>query len=336
MEKIKLGKTNLYVNKIGFGGIPIQRVCQSDVNEIILALLKEGINFIDTARGYTVSEAFLGEALKGVRDKFIIATKSMARDYNSMKEDILKSLENLKTDYIDIYQLHNVKSEEEYRRIMQNDGAYKALLEAKDEGKIHYIGITSHNLDFLESKIDLEDFPFSTIQVPYNIVEEKAESLFKKAVSKNIGTIVMKPLAGGAIDNKKLAIKFLLSKDFVNVLIPGMGSVGEVLENVSVKCENLSLSELEEIKKIREDLGQDFCRRCGYCLPCTKGIDIPNCFMFEGYYNRYGLREWALSRYNKLSVKASECIECKKCMKRCPYNLNIIEKLKKVVETLER
>lgn len=336
MEKNRLGKTDLFVSRIGFGGIPIQRVSQDDVNEIIDSLIENGVNFIDTARGYTVSEEFLGKALLGKRDKFILATKSMARTYQEMKEDILKSLKNLQTECIDIYQLHNVKSDEEYNLIMGGNGAYKALVEAKNEGKIRYIGITSHSFDFLNSKISLSTFPFSTIQFPFNIVEEKARSLFIEANNKGIGTIVMKPLAGGAIDNKNLAIKFLLNEKCANVLIPGMSSVSEVIENTKVKDEKLTLEEEKEIVKIREELGQDFCRRCGYCLPCTMGIDIPNCFMFEGYYNRYGLKEWATSRYNKLVKKASGCIGCKKCMERCPYGLNIVEKLKKVVDTFER
>lgn len=333
MEKIRLGKTNMLVNKLGFGGIPIQRVNESDVIDIVDALEKEGINFIDTARGYTVSESYLGKALKNKRDKFILATKSMARTYLDMRRDIELSLKNLNTNYIDLYQFHNVKSMAEFELIMSSDGAYKALEEARDAGKVLHIGLTSHSYDFLMEIID--DFPFETIQFPFNIVESNSYDLFLKAKENDIGTIVMKPLAGGAIEDKKLAIKYLLNQEALDVVIPGMGSVTEVEENASIKKEKLNDEETKKIEEIREELGNDFCRRCGYCLPCTKGIDIPNCFMFEGYYKRYNLKEWALSRYNGLAKKASECIECGACLKRCPYGLDIIGKLKSVVNTFE-
>lgn len=331
MEEIRLGKTNLLVKRVGFGGIPIQRVTQEDVNKIVDVLIENNVNLIDTARGYTVSEEYLGNALVGKRDKFVLCTKSMARTYEGMKNDIEISLKNLRTDYIDIYQLHNVKTEEEYELVMGADGAYKALLEAKASGKIGYIGITSHSMDFLDSII--EKCPFATIQFPFNIIETKAEKLLKKAVRQNIGVIAMKPMAGGALDNKKLAIKFLLNQDFISVMIPGMASVEEVLENTSVKKEELTNQEKKEIDNIRKELGNDFCRRCGYCLPCTKGIDIPSCFMFEGYYKRYGLEEWAKSRYEAMAHHANECIECGKCLEKCPYKLNIVNKLKEVAKT---
>lgn len=328
MNKRKLGKTNLMVSEIGMGGIPIQRTTVEEVKKIIDELIACNINFIDTARGYTVSEEYLGEALKGKRDKFIIATKSMSRTYKDMKRDIEISLKNLQTDYIDLYQMHNLKSKEEYDLVMSKDGALRALLEAKACGKIGDIGVTSHSLDFLESIID--DMPFATIQFPYNFIETKAENLFKKAKRLEIGVICMKPLAGGAIENSKVALKYILNSDAISVAIPGMGSVLEVKQNASVKKEELSEADIEYITNIRETLDNDFCRRCGYCLPCTKGIDIPNCFVFEGYFERYGLAEWAKERYKGLAHKASECIECGVCKTRCPYTLDIPEKLKRV------
>lgn len=334
VEKTKLGKTNLMVSRVGFGGIPIQRVTQEDVNKIVDRLIEKGVNLIDTARGYTISEAYIGNALVGKRDNFILCTKSMSRTYIDMKKDIEISLENLKTNYIDVYQLHNVKTKEEYEIIMGRDGAYKALLEAKASGKIGYIGITSHSLDFLESIID--NFPFATVQFPFNIVETKAEKLLRKAIRKNVGVIAMKPLAGGAIDNKKLAIKFLLNQEFISVAIPGMATIEEVDENTSVENKNLSFSENRQIEVIRKELGNDFCRRCGYCLPCEKGIDIPSCFMFEGYYKRYGLKEWAENRYNNMAHHANECIKCGKCEMKCPYQLQIRRKLEEVSKTFGR
>lgn len=329
----RLGKTNLMVSEIGFGGIPIQRVSTKDVREIINELISSGVNLIDTARGYTVSEEYLGEALafhKGSREKIYLCTKSMSRTYTEMKRDIQISLKNLQTDYIDLYQFHNVKSKAEYDAIM-NNGAFLALQEAQDAGIVRHIGLTSHSKDFLLSIID--NYPFETIQFPYNIIETEAEELFQKARAHDIGVIVMKPLAGGAIDDPQLALKFILNNPNISVAIPGMASVDEVRVNINVKAGDLSLEEMKKIADLRAGLGNDFCRRCGYCLPCTEGIDIPNCFMFEGYYNRYNLQSWAKGRYDSLIKHASDCIQCGKCEKRCPYNLKIINKLTKVVDT---
>ncbi|HHU55245.1 MAG TPA: aldo/keto reductase [Acholeplasmataceae bacterium] len=324
----RLGKTNLYVNEVGFGGIPIQRVDENTVRKIIDELINQGINFIDTARGYTVSEEYLGKALENRREKFILATKSMARTYQGMKEDIEISLKNLNTSYIDLYQCHNVPYGENL------DGAIKALLEAKEEGKIKHIGITSHSYEFLDELLDRNTI-FETIQFPYNFIETKAEKLFAKAYEKEIGVICMKPLAGGALDNAKVALKYILNNPHVSVVIPGMASPEEVKINGSVKSGEYNDEELKYIEETRKVLDEDFCRRCGYCLPCTVGINIPGAFLFEGYYNRYNLKEWAVSRFKTLQVRPEECIECGECESRCPYNLKIIQKLKKVAETFK-
>ena len=317
-----LGKTNMKVNRVGFGGIPIQRITQEETNKVINELIDKNVNFIDTARAYTISEEYIGNAIEGKREKFFIATKSMARDYESMKQDIEISLKNLKTDYIDLYQIHNLKPEE-----------YKALLEAKEEGKIKYIGITSHSLETIEKSI--EDEKFSTIQFPYNIIEDQADEVFKKANKKDIGIIVMKPLAGGAIDDAKLAIKYILSKDYIDVVIPGMESIEQVRENVSVLQDtNITKDDELKIQEIRNIMGKRFCRRCEYCLPCPLKINIPQNFLLEGYYARYNLKDWAKERYKSLEVKASACVECGLCETKCPYELPIREMLKEVSSKL--
>lgn len=331
---INLGNTNMKIKRVGFGGIPIQRITQEDTNLVIDELEKNGINFIDTARGYTVSEEYIGNSLVGRRQKFYIATKSMSRDYEGMKKDIEISLKNLKTDYIDLYQLHNVKVEE-YETIFNEDKAFRALLEAQKEGKIKYIGITSHSIETIEKAI--EDGKFDTIQFPYNIVEDQADEAFKKAHEKGIGIIVMKPLAGGALDDATLAIKYILSKEYIDVAIPGMDSIKQVKENVDV-LNNLDLTEEDKkkIEDIRATLGGKFCRRCEYCLPCPLGVNIPQNFLLEGYYTRYNLKEWSKERYDSLEGKASKCIACGKCETKCPYELPIIEMLKNVCEKLEK
>ena len=330
------GKTEMKIKRVGFGGIPIQRISQEDTNKVIDELEKCGVNFIDTARGYTVSEEYLGNALKGRREKFYIATKSMSRDYESMKRDIEISLKNLQTDYIDLYQMHNVKPAE-YDTLFGEDKAYRALLEAKEQGKIKHIGITSHGLETVEKAVESDKF--ETIQFPYNIVENQADEVFKRAYEKGVGTIVMKPLAGGAIDDGTLAMKYLLSREYIDVAIPGMDNPQQVIENTDV-LQNYELTEEDnkKIAKIKSELGTNFCRRCEYCLPCPKGINIPQNFLLEGYYNRYNLKDWAVDRYRGLAEneRASNCIECGACQKKCPYELPIIDMLKKVVDTLEK
>ena len=322
-----LGKTNIVVNEVGLGGIPIQRVDQNVANKLIDQMEKEKMNFIDTARGYTVSEEMLGLALEGRRHKFVLATKSMSRDYESMKRDIEISLSNLKTNYIDLYQLHNVSIGENY------EGALLALQEAKKEGKIKHIGITTHSLEVLEKVVD--ENKFETIQFPYNIVETQGEKVFEKAKRTNIGVIVMKPLAGGAIENAKIAMKFILNNENISVVIPGMESIDQIIENNRIINEELTVQEKKEINEVRKKYTNNFCRRCGYCMPCAIGINIPLVFLCDGYYQRYNLKEWALTRYNSMKVKASSCINCGECIKKCPYGLNIPEKLAAVAKLME-
>lgn len=328
----KLGSTNIELNRVGFGGIPIQRITQEDTNLVINELINQGINFIDSARGYTISEEYIGNAIEGKRDKFILATKSMSRSYDDMIRDVNISLNNFKTEYIDLYQLHNLKPDE-YDEIFDDDMAYAALLKCKEEGKINHIGITSHSIDTIKKAVN--SGKFDTIQFPYNIVEDQADEIFKEANKNGIGVIVMKPLAGGAIDNAKLAIKYILSKDYIDVIIPGMDSVDQVIENTSV-LKNLNITDEEnlEIKDIIEKLGNRFCRRCEYCMPCPVGINIPMNFLLEGYYSRYNLKEWSKDRYKGLDINASNCIECGKCENKCPYELPIREMLKDVSNIL--
>ena len=327
MKYRKLGSTDILVSEVSCGGIPIQKLNEKEASELVDAMIEKGINFIDTARGYTNSEVLFGNALKGRRKRFYLATKSMARGYDAMKKDIEISLNNLQTDYIDLYQMHNVKKDEDI------SAALLALKKAKEFGKIKHIGITSHSKESIEKWLECADI--ETIQFPYNFLETDAESIFARAKKLNKGVIVMKPLAGGVIDNASVALKYILNNENVSCSIPGMESVGQIYENASLDSYDLSVEEEKYILDMKASLEKDFCHRCGYCLPCSKGIDIPSCFMFYGYFKRYGLKEWASTRYNAMKIKASECIECGLCEQKCPYNLKIINKLKEVVEVLE-
>lgn len=327
MEYVTLGKTGLKISRLGFGGIPIQRADAATTKELMKVMVEKGINYIDTARGYTVSESYLGEALEGYRDKFILATKSMARNKDGMAADIETSLKNLRTDYIDIYQVHN-PSLEQLEQVMAPGGALEALIEAKEAGKIGHIGLTGHTMELFEKAVGL---PWvETFMFPYNIVERQGEELMRKCTENNIGFIVMKPLAGGAIEDANLALRFICANPDVSVVIPGMYDVKEIDMNLAATEDTSPLSE-EELKKmeeIREQLGSNFCRRCNYCQPCSAGINISSVFLLQGYLDRYGLGDWARTRYEALDVKAGACVECGACEPRCPYNLPIREMLK--------
>lgn len=322
-----LGKTQLRISEIGCGGIPLQRISQEEANQMIDKMIEVGINFIDSARGYTVSEEMFGKALLGKRDKFYIATKSMSRTYEDMKKDIETSLKNFQTDHIDLYQLHNLRDDNYL-------GALQALEEAKAQGKVRHIGFSSHSVDFAYQLINKTDV-FETIQIPYNFLELQALDLFKCAKAKNIGVIVMKPLAGGNIDKAKTSLKYILSNDCVSVAIPGMESINQIEENTNIDTYELCNEEKIYIEDMQKLFKNEFCHRCGYCMPCTVGIDIPSSFTYENYYKKYNLKDWAINRYNGLKVKPSACIACRKCEARCPYGLHIVDKLKRVVEVFE-
>ena len=327
MEYRVLGKTGLKITRLGFGGIPIQRIDAEGTKKLIHLLHDAGINYIDTARGYTVSEEYLGYALEGIRQDFVLATKSMSRDKAGMARDIDTSLKNLRTDYIDLYQIHNPNMAQ-LEQVMAPGGALEALLEAKAAGKIGHIGITIHLQEVFEKAVDLDWV--ETVMFPYNIVETHGEQLISKCAEKNIGFIDMKPLAGGALDDATLAIRFIAANPNVSVIIPGMATEEEFRQNLAAMENSAPLcnEEMEKIASIRDSLGTQFCRRCNYCAPCTVGINISGVFLMEGYYSRYGLQEWAAARYAGFDKSASDCIGCGVCETRCPYQLPIREMLK--------
>ena len=334
--KRELGKTGLIINRVGIGGIPIQRITKAEAVDVINYALDAGVNFIDSARGYTCSESYIGEALKERRSSVYLATKSMARTYEQMKKDIDISLGNFQTNYIDLYQMHNVKNSEEFYLIISNDGAYRALLEAKNEGKIRHIGLTVHSQDFLKWLINSEYCSLiETVQFPINFIEDNGIELLKLAKDHGLGTIAMKPLGGGAIDNGKIGIKWLLNQDNLDVAIPGIGDKKEIDDIFSINDLTITEEDSKYISKLKDDLKGDFCHRCGYCMPCTKGIDIPGTFTLERYYLYYNLKDWANTRYFSAKVLPSACINCGACVKRCPYELDIPNKLKKIVSLFE-
>ncbi len=329
MKYVELGKTGLRCARVSFGGIPIQRSDAANTKAVVDALERHGMNYIDTARGYTVSEEYLGAALEGRREKFILATKSMSRSYEEMKRDVDISLKNLRTDCIDVYQIHNLPLSD-FDRVFGPGGAAEALLEAKAEGKIRHIGATFHSADAMKKAVEEYAHIIETVMFPYNIVETQGEDILRAARAKGIGTICMKPMAGGNLEDWTLALRFIAACDAIDISIPGMGSVEEVERNAAAEAgfSPLTEEELARCGDIRRELGSTFCRRCGYCAPCAVGIGIPSLFTLVNYLRKYDLAGWAKSRYEATAVKADACIGCGACESRCPYGLPIRDMLK--------
>ena len=331
MEYRILGKTGLKISRLGFGGIPIQRIDAEGTKTLIHQLKDAGVNYIDTARGYTVSEEYLGYALEGIREDFVLATKSMSRTREAMAKDIETSLKNLRTDHIDLYQIHNPTTAQ-LEQVVAPGGALEALLEAKAAGKVGHLGVTAHSLDTFKMALEMDWV--ETIMFPYNIVESQGQELIHQCAEKNIAFICMKPLAGGAIEDANLALRYICANDDVTVVIPGMAEPKELQQNLAAVSNTAPLTEEEKAKfqQVRDQLGTQFCRRCNYCQPCTVGISISNVFLFEGYLQRYGLADWAKDRYAGLEKKASDCVGCGACEERCPYHMPIREMLKQAVK----
>ena len=331
MEYRELGRTGLRVSRLGFGGIPIQRIDEPGTRELLRAACEAGVNYIDTARAYTVSEEWIGQALEelGLRDRFFLATKCRALTRAQMEEELTVSLKHLRTDHIELYQFHN-PSPEGLETILAPGGAMEALLEAKAAGVVGHIGITAHLAAVFERALAVEEI--ETIMFPYNIVEQQGAELIARCAAAGKGFIDMKPLAGGAIEDGQLALRYVLSNPDVTVAIPGMADLKELQANAAGSADTAPLTpeEQDACQRVRDALGTQFCRRCNYCAPCTVGIQIPSCFLFQGYLDRYGLADWARERYATLSVKAGACIGCGQCETRCPYSLPIRRMLKQV------
>ncbi|MBU0990854.1 MAG: aldo/keto reductase [Proteobacteria bacterium] len=327
MKTRTLGKTGLVVSEVGFGGIPIIPLSEEDAISTVRYCYAQKITFFDTANMYGDSEKKIGAALRDVRNKVVYATKTLARDAMTAASHIDTSLLNLKTDVIDLYQLHNVSKQEDIDNIFAAGGALEAIQQAKSQGKISHIGFSSHDLKtaIQMCRTDL----FSTVQFPFNFIEkEPADELFKVAEKLDMGIIAMKPLGGGLLDRADLCFKFL--QLYPNVLpIPGVQSREELDQILELyrSPSPLTAKDKKEIDDIRSQLGKRFCHRCGYCMPCAQGVNITEVMMFPSL-NRRLARDIALLFAEKAMATVDNCTECGECVEKCAYSLPVPEMLR--------
>ena len=323
-----LGNTGLEVSELGFGGIPILRLESNEAERIVRHAFDRGINFFDTANAYRDSEAKIGETFAGMRERVIIATKTMRRDGKGALENLEQSLRMLRTDYIDLYQFHQVAQENVWETICAPGGALEVLQKAKEAGKIRFLGITSHSRPMAIKLI--QTGLFSTIQFPFNFIEEAAAlDLHPEARRLGLGILAMKPFAGGMIDNATIAFKYL--RQYPAVLpLPGFDSIAAIDEVVSFyeKTNVVTAEDENKMAEYRQELGQQFCRRCEYCQPCPQGVMITPAMGYQVAARRMSPRvSVEFSREPMETVP--RCIECGVCIQRCPYNLPIPTMLKK-------
>lgn len=334
MKYRRLGRTNIEVFPIAFGGIPIQRIDEESAIRLIRRAIELGVNLIDTARGYTDSEIKIGKALKGINKKVYLASKSQNRTKEGILKDIEISLKNLGVEQIDIYQLHGVNDIDTFNRVFAEDGAYWGLVEAKEKGLIRFIGASSHSTEILEKLINTDKF--DVIQLCYNIIETDVEDkVFPLALQKDIGIIAMKPVGGGVIPNAALSLKYVLQKEFV-VPDPGIETIKELDENVNVAMNLSALTddEMKEIERIRKELGKEFCRRCNYCQPCPQQIPIWVILHADSAMKRLPFNTLKSGWFYDAYQKAKNCIKCGVCVTRCPYNLPIPDMIEKKLEII--
>jgi len=346
MKYRRLGRTNLNVSIVGFGGIPIVELSNVQAVRVLMRALELGINLIETGRSYRDSEGKIGYVMKKERGKCYLASKTPLRDKDGAIEHINASLRALKTDYIDIYQLHQVEHQEEFDQIMGPKGALEALKQAQEQGKIRYIGITGHSAAILANAIRTGEF--DTVQVLFNVVEQEAAGeLFPLARELDVGVMVMKPFGGGVFLDKEGKLSVVLNQESANIVqtllrfalsydvstaLAGVKTIEEVEQDaaVGVEFEPFSNSEINNlissVNALRPD--KNFCHRCGYCLPCPQGISIPLVLRLNEYYSKYNLKNWATEIYKHLPARANDCVECGTCEERCPYELPISNILK--------
>ena len=326
MEKIRLGRTNLMVSRSGFGAIPIQRISYEEAGRVLRKAFDHGINFFDTARMYSDSEAKIGAALHDVRREIILATKSMAKDRDGFLNDFETSLKNLRSDYVDILQLHNPPN---VPAPSDPDGLYDAVLEAKRAGKIRWIGFTNHRLNLA---VDAADSGlYDTIQFPLNYLSTPQDlTLIETCKQRDLGVIAMKALSGGLITQARMAFAFL--RQYENV-VPIWGIEREDQLDEFLACEQspptLDDAMRQKIERDRVELAGDFCRGCGYCQPCPVDIPISMAARMSLLMRRMPYQQYLTDAWKEQMERIPKCLECGQCKAKCPYGLDTPNLLKR-------
>ncbi len=333
MRQITLGITGITTCQNAFGALPIQRVSMEEAVKILRKAYEGGMTFFDTARAYSDSEEKVGEAFEGLGDKIFIATKTMAKTPEEFWKQLETSLKNLRRESIDIYQFHCVS---QCYRPGDGTGMYECMQEAKAQGKIRHIGVTAHKLSVAEECVKSE--LYETLQFPFSYLSsEKEVALVNSCKEAGMGFIAMKALAGGLIHDSKAAMGYI--SQFDNVLpIWGVQRMEELLEWLAFMEETPEYTEeiREYVEKEREDLAGEFCRGCGYCMPCPAGIQINNCARMSLMLRRAPSKAWLTEEMQEEMKKIENCLNCGQCRKRCPYELNTPELLKKNYEDYKR
>ena len=318
--KVTLGRSGLVVPKNGFGALPIQRISTGETIKLIHKALDHGMYYFDTARFYTDSEEKLGKALHDRRDKVIISTKTGATKVEDFWKDLETSLQLLQTDYVDLYQFHNP----DFCPLPgDGTGLYEAMLEAQRQGKVRHIGITNHRLAVAQQAIDSD--LYETLQFPFSyLASDKELSLVNQCAERNIGFIAMKALSGGLISHAATAYAYLAQFPGVEP-IWGIQRESELDEFISFQDNPPVLDDemRQRIEKDRKELTGDFCRGCGYCQPCTVGIEIESCNRMYLFLRRAPYSVYLTEEFNKKMHQIEDCVDCGICKSRCPYGLDI-------------
>jgi len=350
-----LGRTGFESKVLGYGGIKLPGVSEEEAASLVNRAIDLGVNFIDTARCYGDSEAKIGQVMSKRRDEVFLATKVIRRTRKEAEEDIETSLKLLQTDRIDLYQVHDVSARSNYETVTGPDGALEAILDARDKGKVRFVGVSGHQLDILLEAI--ETGIYDTVQVAYNLANSAAaEALLPRARELNVGVIIMKPMAGGQLltpvelrpDEEaqkyeitaEAALRFVMTNQNVSVVIPGMRAMHEVEENLAVaeRFVPMSQEDIERYTEMAGLLGEGFCRGCGYCQPCPEEIDIAGILRTSGYVKRFqgdwDMRHRMRTQYAAFERTVDDCADCGQCEEKCPYDLPIRGQLKETSEML--
>ena len=325
MKTITLGKTGIVSPQNAFGALPIQRVDVDTAVRILRRAYDGGMRFFDTAHAYTDSERKLGEAFSGMRDKIYIATKTQAKTGDALREELRASLEALRTDYIDIYQLHCAP---QCFRPGDGTGLYEALCEAKEQGLVRHIGITAHKIGVAEEIV--ASGLYETLQFPFSyLASERDIALVKATAEAGMGFIAMKGLSGGLLTNADACMAFM--SQYEALPIWGIQRMEELEQWLTFFDKDVAMTdELREfIENDRKELLGEFCRGCGYCSPCTVGIVINQCARMSQMIRRAPSQAWLTEHWQTEMARIDECVDCGLCKTRCPYELNIPELLRK-------